>query len=45
MSSKTRCKECIYSDKEATKEPCNKCSEIQYSNFKFKNHFVPVRKN
>ena len=37
---KTRCKQCIHSDKTAVESPCSKCGEVQFSRYKNENHFI-----
>ena len=42
---KTRCKQCVSSDKKVTQEPCNKCAEIQPSFNKYDNQFLDASKD
>jgi hypothetical protein len=44
-SLKTRCSKCEHSNNKATKEPCNKCSEIMFKTINYDNHFWDKSKN
>lgn len=44
MGFKTRCRQCVYSEKKATEEPCKECGEIQHRIYKYGSHFLPANK-
>ena len=41
----TRCSKCKYSEAMVTKDPCNKCNEIQFKKKDFENYFLDSSKN
>jgi len=42
---KTRCKQCVHTNKKATQNPCNLCAEIQFGKKNYENQFLDASKN